>query len=458
MSMHEPITATDSATMLRTFQQFTTLDLVPDILQSRLPGLSGTPYEITACTILDVKFKKYVKPASVIKSTLSVCYQVTLKEPSTNTSFQQIYYAKVFQGSRSVEAFHRLANGETTDLRSSQVVIHVPEQDMIIWRFPHDPALPHLRQLIDLDAVRAHLPSNGLTQLGLSDTPHVLSSHVVNYRPEERCTTRYHLYDPNRDQTYTLFGKTFRRGDGPPLFERQTYFWNQSLADPNAMAVAQPLGYDASVNTVWQLGVAGTPLLPNLDSSNYAHDAGAIAKGLTSLHTSSIAGLPTHSPADHVTEIRKKLAKLSDAVPPLAKRLDRLGDGLSKMAPSPSTIPFRPIHWDFHIEQLLASQGRVIFCDLDELVMGDPVQDLANFIVDLHFRALDQQFVKLLAAELYRSYLEQVAWEVPVERMAWHACIQFINKAYRHYLRFAPGFEQTVEQIIRLAEGELARC
>ncbi|MFO0697820.1 MAG: aminoglycoside phosphotransferase family protein [Nitrospira sp.] len=446
------ITATDSATMKRTFQRFTTPALVPDILQSCLPGLSGTLYQITACTILDAKLKKHLKPASAIKSTLSVCYRLALRESSRRPSSEYLVYVKVFQGGRSVEAFHRLANEETTDLNSSQTIIHVPELDMIVWRFPHDPALPHLRQLIDLDAVGAHLPSNGMTQLGLSGTPQVLSNHVVNYRPEERCTIRYHLCDPNRGQTYTLFGKTFRTGEGQPLFERQEYFWNQSLANSDAMAVARPLGYSEHTHTVWQLGVLGTPLLQILDSSNYEHYSRAISRGLASLHTSDVAGLLTHRPADHIAEIQKKLAKLSDAIPLLSRRLHALGDELERIAPQPSAIPFCPIHWDFHIEQLLASQERVVFCDLDELIIGDPVQDLANFMVDLHFRNIDEQSKRLITAELYYAYRQQVEWNVPIERLAWHARLQFINKAYRHYLRFAPGFEDTVERILQLAE------
>ncbi|HMS84442.1 MAG TPA: phosphotransferase [Nitrospira sp.] len=286
----------------------------------------------------------------------------------------------------------------------------------------------------------------------MSRTPRVLESHVVNYRPEVRCTNRYDLHDPIQNRTYQLFGKTFHNGDGRSLSRRLDYFWNQSLANSDAMAVARPLGYSEHTHTVWQLGVLGTPLLQILDSSNYEHYSRAISKGLASLHTSDVAGLLTHSPADHIAEIQKKLAKLSDAIPLLSGRLYALGDELERIAPQPSAIPFCPIHWDFHIEQLLASQEQVIFCDLDELIIGDPVQDLANFMVDLHFRHIDRPFMRLISAELYDAYRQQVKWSVPIERLAWHARLQFINKAYRHYLRFAPGFEDTVERILQSAE------
>ncbi|THJ24551.1 MAG: hypothetical protein CAF45_005095 [Nitrospira sp. CG24E] len=448
------MTITAPITPSKAFQRFTTPAVVSEMLRSYLPEFSNRSWEIRECAIGDTKLKTYLRPESKVKSTLSVCYQVTLREAATGESSRRILYAKMFLGGRSKEAFQRLTDGGWTDSELQQAITHVPDLDMILWRFPHDPGLPHLRHLMNLHAVREHLPAEGLRNLGMSGTPQVLASHVVNYRPEIRCTNRYDLYDPHHDRASQLFGKTFRAGEGQALSERLEYFWNRSLADPNAMAVAQPLGYAAPVNTVWQLGVPGMPLLQTLDRSNYEQYLASVSKGLASLHTSNVADLATHAPADHIVEVRKKLLKLSDAIPRLAIDFEAMADRLEQTAPHPSDIPFRPIHWDFHVHQLLACKGKLVFCDLDELVIGDPVQDLANFMVDLHFRNLDREFVRLMEGELYRSYRKQAEWNVPLERLAWHSRLQFVNKAYRSYLQFAPDFEQTVEQIFRLAAGD----
>ncbi len=448
------MTIANSITRGNAFQRFTTPAVVSEMLQAYLPELSNRSWEISECAVGDTKLKTYVRPESKVKSTLSVCYQVTLRETATGKSSQRILYAKVFLGGRSNEAFQRLTDGRWIDSELQQSITHIPGLDMILWRFPHDPGLPHLRRLLDLHAVREYLPSEGLRNLGMSETPQVLASHVVNYRPEIRCTNRYDLYDPNHDRAYQLFGKTFRAEEGQSLSGRLEYFWNRSLTDPNAMAVAQPLGYAAPVNTVWQLGVPGIPLLQALDRSNYEQYLASVSKGLASLHTSGVADLATHAPADHIVEVRKKLVKLSDAIPRLAVAFATMADHLEQTAPHPSDIPFRPIHWDFHVHQLLACKGKLVFCDLDELVIGDPVQDLANFMVDLHFRNLDPDFVRLMEEELYRSYRQQAEWDVPLERLTWHSRLQFVNKAYRSYLQFAPDFEETVERIFRLAEGD----
>ena len=442
----------DWSTMRRTFQRFTTpIGAVP-ILRACVPELSNGALEISDCTILDTKLKTYLKPTSKSKSTLSVCYRLMLKEGSTGPSSQRIFYAKVFLDGRSKEAARLLTPGGLSDIEFRYAVHHVPEYDLILWRFPHDPTLPHLRHLVDLVAIEQHLPQKGLKQIGIQGTPQILTRHLVNYRPEIRCANRYDLYDSTLDRTSQLFGKTFGDADGKTLYERLQFFWNRSLTDPKAMAIAQPLGYSPTINTVWQHGVPGTPLLKILQTSNCTHYLAAVAKGLASLHTSNVAGLAVHSPDDHLVEARKKLVKLSDAVPSLAELCIAVANNLEQTAPQASAIPPCPIHWDFHIQQILAQKGRLVFCDLDELVIGDPVQDLANFIVDLHFRGLDQQFVRSLSTELYRTYRQQVEWDVPIERLAWHARLQFVNKAYRHYLRFEPGFEETAEHILQSAE------
>ena len=446
---------TDWTTMRRTFQRFTTpMDAVP-ILRSCVPELSTGAYEISDCVILDAKLKTYFKPTSKRKSTLSACYRLTLRERSTGQASQRMFYAKVFLDGRSKEAVRLLTPGGLSDIEFRYAVHHVPEYDLILWRFPHDPALPHLRHLVDLVAIEQHLPLEGLKQIGVQGTPQVLARHLVNYRPEIRCTNRYDLYDSTLDQTAQLFSKTFGDVDGQALYERLQFFWDRSLGDPETMVIAQPLGYSPEINTVWQRGVSGTPLLHVLDASNYTHYIAAVAKGLASLHTSDVASLAAHSLNDHLVEIRKKLTKLADAIPQLSEPFGAMADDIEQTAPAPSAIPFRPIHWDFHVDQLLADKGRLVFCDFDELIVGDPIQDLANFAVDLHVRLADQELVRLITTELYRQYQRLVEWEVPVERLAWHVRLQLVNKAYRHYLRFAPGFEDIVGGMMRLAQRGL---
>ncbi len=453
----EPQAATDRATVRRALQRFTIPGCLSEILRSHVPECVNGTAVVADCAVLDSRFKTYLNPHNLVRSTLSACYSVRFNEGATGISSSTLFYIKAFLGGRSREAYERLSGGVETCSQRGRRVRHIPELDVILWRFPDDPELRSLTELMDPETVRHHLPAQSLSSIMGSQPFRVLDIEIVNYRPEIRCTNRYQVVSRRHDHPFTIFGKTYREGEGRHLIGRWEYFWDRSLREPDSMAVARPLGYTPAVNTLWQLGVEGTPLQQVLDESNFSHYLAATAKGLATLHNSGIPGLVAHSPEDHLTEVRKKLQKLSAAIPHLAGTLGNIARHLEQTAPRRSDIPFRPIHWDFHVHQLLAFKGKLVFCDLDELVIGDPLQDMANFIVDLHFRNFDPQFVQLVSAELCHAYRRHVPWDVPAERLAWHACIQFVNKAYRHYLRFAPGFEQTVEQIIRLAEGELAR-
>jgi Phosphotransferase enzyme family len=453
----EPMAATDRAAVNRALQRFTTPGCLSEILLSHVPECVNGTSSVADCAVLDSRFKTYLNPHNLVRSTLSACYSVRFNEGATGISSGTLFYIKAFLGGRSREAYARLPGKDATCSERGRKVMHIPELDLILWRFPDDPELRSLTELMDPETVRHHLPAQNLSPIMGNPPFRVLDIEIVNYRPEIRCTNRYQVVSRRHNHPYTVFGKTYRKGEGRHLSERWEYFWDRSLSEPDGMAVARPLGYTPAVSTLWQLGVEGTPLHQVLDESNFSHYLAATAKGLATLHHSDVPGLAAHSPEDHLTEVRKKVQKLSAAIPHLAGPLGTIARHLEQTAPRRSDIPFRPIHWDFHIHQLLACKGKLVFCDLDELVIGDPVQDLANFIVDLHFRTFHRHFVRLLSGELCRTYRQHVPWDVPAERLAWHACIQFVNKAYRHYLRFAPGFEQSVEQIIRLAEGELAQ-
>ena len=64
--------------------------------------------------------------------------------------------------------------------------------------------------------------------------------------------------------------------------------------------------------------------------------------------------------------------------------------------------------------------------------------------MDLQFRDVGPFLARRMAKSLYGSYCSQVKWEVPIDRVRWHARVQFINKAYRVYIQQIPNVKETV--------------
>jgi thiamine kinase-like enzyme len=390
---------------------------------------------------------------------LAGCYHLGVRDSDSEYERSVILYFKAFRNGRSQREFDAITESSAGMQSRPGMPLHFSDLDLLVWIFPHDPALPHLPEVSHPERVTAHLPYSSFPQ-GLDGAGDVkaVEVQVVNYRPELRCTTRYDIRweAADRPQHLTIFGKTFRSGEGSAILARSEYLWKRFCGVDEDVLFAKPLGYAPSVHTVWQLGIQGSPLCGVIGGGNCHSYLTTVAKGLAMVHNSDLGGLPKSSFDEHLSEVAKKVEKLCRAFPSVADSLDLLMRRIRRNLPNDADIPLRPMYWDFHVNQLLAQDGKVAFFDFDELAEGDPLQDLANFIVDLHFRDVSPFLAQRMAKSLCESYRSQVKWDVPIERIRWHATIQFINKAYRSYNQQWSDVEETVKGIIHMATQETA--
>lgn len=443
---------------MKEFELFTDPDRMRVLFQQQLSEFSQGHLIITDCRIGYTLYKTYQRTSAWSKSSLSVCYHLEVQDTLTQRSGAQTLYAKAFLGNRSRTEFQKIRTASIVPPRYGQGVVHLPELDMIIWAFPNDPMLLHLPECMGPQAVKRYLPYDNLPP-GL-DKPEDITSmteEVVHYRPEARCTTRYRLeWGPvDGPKGLVLFGKTFKDDQGKEIYQRMNILWNMSSRDPENFMVAQPLSYNEEIKTVWQLGLQGDPLAEVIDQTNYRHLLRAVANGLASLHKSDLFSATKITAGDHLREIKKKIAKLIHAFPRFREPLQSIEQGLEQSMTQWAPVPDRIIHADFSVQQLLVCEEKIALFDFDEFAIGDPAQDIANFIVDLYFRPFDRNLVKLMATTLFHAYERQVDWIIPAEGLHWHIRIQFITKAYRFYIQQKPGLEKEIEEIILLAQKEM---
>jgi tRNA A-37 threonylcarbamoyl transferase component Bud32 len=419
------------------------------VLQQQLPAFRGGDLVIRQCEILHTRYRAYTSKKEKHKTWLGVCYRLAVETPDGEERSEQILYGRACVNGNSQSEFQEALASPLTPPRFGDALTHLPELDMTVWAFPNDPQLPHLPQVIDPQQLKQRLPYAGLP--ASFQQPEAIEPQVVHYYPEERCTTRYRLR-AGGSQELTLYGKTYKNGGGRIIYERAAHLWRQSQTQPGGFKVAEPVAYDENVHTIWQKHQPGRPLIQLLEKDNCRELMAAVARGLARFHDNDLTSPARQTVDSHLSDIRDKFKKLVHAFPQFkAPLLSLIGD-LESSAAGLTPFSERLIHGDFHIRQLLAHQGDIVVFDFDEFAMGDPAQDLANFIVALHFEGLSPEFAEAAGAAFYQAYQTEARPPVSPDRFRWHLRFCFMTKAYRRYRQKAPGLADQIQRAMALAQ------
>ena len=440
---------------MQIFDRLTDADAMRGLFQLRLPEFAAGNLGLTRCDILYARYKTFVRPQSRHKSHLALCYELAVSDGAGCPIGTQLLYAKAFRDGGSAQRFSAATAERLAAPRFGRAVLHLADLDMVIWAFPNDPELPHLACLVDPKAVLPFLPYDSLPPSvdGPDDVANV-SAQVIHYYPEKRCTARYLLsavHGASR-QTLSLIGKTYRDRKGLEVHRHMQNLWEISQRAGD-FAVAEPLGYNDAVKTVWQKDMPGVPVGHLLTAAKRRHWLTRIAKGLASLHRNVPASAANYGVTDPLGDLPNKVEKLGHAFADLRDPLRALHHAIEQWARQRYAPAQTFIHGDFHLRQLLAHEESMVFLDFDECALGDPLQDLASFIVDLHFYDFAPAELESLSAAFLRAYMDQCGWEVRRDDLAWYIRLQFFTKAYRAYRQHLPEREARVRELLALAQG-----
>ena len=116
----------------------------------------------------------------------------------------------------------------------------------------------------------------------------------------------------------------------------------------------------------------------------------------------------------------------------------------------PGPVFGRPvlIHGDCHPDQMWIDRGRVLLFDFDEFSLGDPMEDLAEFIVKLP----PTPGGRALAAALPQANAQHAPAHFHADRLNWHRALQQLLQASRAFVFQLPGWQAELER--RLARAE----
>lgn len=414
-----------------TFTKFVDCAAMQAIFQRELPGFSDGKLTIINVEVLHTHYKLYLDIKKRHRSFFAACYRLLLIDEQAQKPGEQLLSAKAFLDGRSRVKFLQIDQEKLCPPRFGAPVVHLPDQDMIVWSFPNDPELPHLPVVADVESVRRNLPMQVLPS-GADQFD--INAQVVRYKPGKRCTIRYLLQpQANGSQAVELFGKMVVDESVASTYELQTCLWNHSLIEPKSFGIAQPLGFEPQLHFYWQAAVTGTSLLEFLCPSNERLLIERLAQGLAHFHNSNLQPPARQETAYYLASAQEYGMELAKAYPSCADMMHTLvaeiGQTLPELAPSQE----RAIHRDFHIQQLLVHDNRLYIFDFDDVSMGDPMQDLAFFIVDLHHRKLDEEMVTRWVSIFCQAYEAATGELLHFDRLTWHLQVQYLAKAYWLY-------------------------
>ena len=380
------------------------LDLYTDpaAMRPALQSLRGLSSPVRRVDVLHAARRAPRRDPASRACRIAVCYRV-----ETAARGHEILYGKVYPSNVCAEL--------TAGTGAPPAPEWLREIDMIFWRFPQDPGLPQLGALLDGD------------------------TELVRYRPEERATLR-------RGE---LYAKTFRGDDGAELCARFFSLQHMSVG-LMAFEVARPLEYDASTRTFWQQGIEAPALAEVITSGNCAALMALAAQGLAALHGAEPRFGPARSNAQLAAASLRRAAKIGRCMPRLGPQAQGIAEEIAGHVPAAAGEASVQIHGDFHMDQLRVREGRLVLFDLDELSIGDPLEDLASFVVKCPLR--DARLARQACAALVEAYARCRPALFDAARLGWHLSVQWLHKASRAYVWQRPGWRAAAEEALAQAE------
>ena len=204
----------------------------------------------------------------------------------------------------------------------------------------------------------------------------------TRYRTELGAALKYTLQardaTTGRAETLRCFVKVYRNDHGEHTFELLQSLGQRGERGEIPYSVVRPVAYRADLRTLVLEEAPGTALQRLLRGGHDAANALRItARAVAAFNQDDLgnANVAESPLAVQLEELRRGATIVEWARPELAAQVRAItaavAAGLEEVAPA-------PIHGDLKPDHVFLAGDRVIFIDLDSVVLGDPVRDPAH--------------------------------------------------------------------------------
>jgi len=432
------------------------------LFRARLTPIGGTARDIEAC----VPFRFRCRQST---ARLVLQYTLRLVEPATGRRWDQWVTGLVYAEPGKAEAL----SGElrAADPRRGipdrwlvfEPVEFIPELQMLVQVFPFDRKLPHLAPV--LNGALRDLEPPLVARLGRGEwRTKGRDIEPTRYRTELGAALRYTVHAEEtctaRATTARCYAKVYRDDHGSATHALLESLAARAEREARPYDAVRSLAYRPELRTLVLEEAAGTALQQILLERQEGKSAEAlrrVARAVAAFNQDDVPVTVTSTLEDQLDEILRAVTLLQWACPDVAAELDAIAAdvarGLGVVAPS-------PIHRDLKTDHLFLSAGRVMFIDLDSVVLGDPVRDPAHLFAHIAARvgldALPREDARAAAWTFADEYFRHVPpdWR---ERFAPHCAGALLEVARGIFKRQEVGWRDKVKIAIAEAHRALAR-
>jgi ABC-type multidrug transport system fused ATPase/permease subunit len=300
-------------------------------------------------------------------------------------------------------------------------VTHDAESNAIITWCPFDVTLPGLA------ASPAEL-ADRLSHVGVAVPPRPGEPAVLGYKPASRAVLRFgdnilkvYAKDSQFDAAVTGL-LTSGRASSLPTSHIRAAFGDLRLTAQAAIDGSTPA-----------------------DAVDVAHDAGGVLRALHAYESGDLAAAP---PTRQLSEAKREAHLAGVLMPELVPALRGLADRLARSLPTDPVL--RSAHGDFHVDQLIVKDERLVVIDFDDMCQAPTALDIATYAADVvRGREDDLQRVVAVLDPLCAGY-----GSTP-DHIDWYLSTAILCRATHPFRTQAPNWPERVRAMVHAADEVL---
>ncbi len=409
--------------------------------------------EVQNCQVNYLRYKP--------QTTCLVGYSVTLKDKKSDTSFEHLFYAKLYQESDFKTARQKLAKRPYSSFDGLPPVSFWPDFNLVLFSFPNDRLMKPLKWVVDPHKLkRIVLPYFSQYAQGWRVRDHHTKIAAVRYKPERRsvlhCEMKLKSDATGQKAKEKFFVRVYADDTGKMAQKLSQRLNNSAAVADKKINIPKVLGYNDQLKLLVISELPGKPLLELLGQSEFERALQKTALMLENLHTLKVETERRWNLQEEIAVLNKQSELISTILPESEGKMKDLISKLEKKAAFLSFSSSHLLHGDFYYGQVLVDQEQVWFLDLDEALLGDPLLDVGNFVAHLQYQSLmspEYPWTNYLN-HFQISYWQKAGENLNPQKLAWFKAYALMKLAIWPFRTLKSNWQKITEQILDLAVRE----